>query len=172
MLCESCKEREATVHLTQVADGAVKKLHLCEGCAAKQGFDAKEPLSMTDLLLGMGMGKSKEEPEVERACPRCHMRRTDFKKTGRFGCASCYEAFAEELPPLLKAMHRSDQHTGKIPKREGARVTVGAELSALQRKMDKAIAAEKFEEAATLRDRINECRKRLEDAESESRGKS
>ncbi len=127
-------------------------------------------MSMTDILLGMGIGKTGESAGVERKCPRCHMRRTDFKKTGRFGCAECYEAFAEELPPLLKAMHRSDHHAGKIPKREGARVTANAELAALQKKMDKAIAAENFEEAAKLRDQIAQTRKRVEAAEAESRG--
>lgn len=167
MLCESCKERDATVHLTQVVDGAIKKLHLCEECATKSGFDAQSPLSITDILLGMGIQKSEEASDSERRCPRCHMRRTDFKKTGRFGCAHCYETFAEELPPLLKAMHRSDHHTGKIPRKEGARAQAGAELAALQKRMDKAIATENFEEAAMLRDQINDCRKRLESAEAD-----
>ncbi|HMP77628.1 MAG TPA: UvrB/UvrC motif-containing protein [Kiritimatiellia bacterium] len=168
MLCESCKERDATVHLTQVVDGAIKKLHLCEECAAKSGFDIQGPLSITDILLGMGIEKPVDKPESERTCPRCHMRRTDFKKTGRFGCAACYEAFAEELPPLLKAMHRSDHHTGKVPSRESVRVQASAELAQLQQKMDKAIAAENFEEAARLRDSILACRQRL--SEPQQRG--
>lgn len=166
MLCESCKEREATVHLTQVVDGVIKKLHLCEECAAKSGLDVQGPLSITDILLGMGIQKPADSRDAERTCPRCHMRRTDFKKTGRFGCAACYEAFAEELPPLLKAMHRSDHHTGKVPKRERLRVQATSELSDLQQQMEKAIAAENFEEAAKLRDRLLECRRRLGDAES------
>jgi protein arginine kinase activator len=161
MLCEVCKEREATVHLTQVVDGAIKKLHLCEDCAAKSGFDVQGPLSITDILLGMGVQKASEAAGSERTCPRCHMRRTDFKKTGRFGCAECYTAFAEELPPLLKAMHRSDHHVGKIPQREGARVRASAELARLQQGMDKAIASENFEEAARLRDQIQACKARL-----------
>ena len=165
MQCEQCKEREATVHLTQVVDGAVKKLHLCEECAVKSGFDVHDPLSITDLLLGMGIQKPADPPASERTCPRCHMRRTDFKKTGRFGCADCYEAFAEELPPLLKAMHRSDHHTGKVPRRESARVQASAELASLQQKMDKAIASENFEEAARLRDNILACRRKLNEPE-------
>ncbi len=166
MLCESCKENEATVHLTQVIDGAIKKLHLCEACAAKSGIDIQGPLSITDILLGMGIQKPADLPDAERTCPRCHMRRTDFKKTGRFGCAACYEAFAEELPPLLKAMHRSDHHTGKVPSRESLRVRASAELESLQQKMDKAIAAENFEEAARLRDAIVACRRRMNEPEA------
>lgn len=166
MLCESCKEREATVHLTQVVDGAIKKLHLCEDCAAKSGIDLQGPISITDILLGMGVSKPADPLDGERTCPRCHMRRTDFKKTGRFGCATCYEAFAEELPPLLKAMHRSDQHVGKVPQRENARVQAGAELSHLQKEMEKAIAAENFEAAARLRDQILECRRRMNEPDA------
>ncbi len=161
MLCERCKEKEATVHLTQVIDGAIKKLHLCEECAAKSGFDVQGPISITDILLGMGVQKESAGPGTERVCPRCHMRRTDFKKTGRFGCSECYTAFAEELPPLLKAMHRADHHVGKIPQRESERVRASAELATLQQKMDKAIGSENFEEAARLRDQIQTCRARL-----------
>lgn len=169
MLCEVCKEREATVHLTQVVDGAIKKLHLCEECAAKSGFDVHGPVSITDILLGMGVQKETSSTGAERSCPRCHMRRTDFKKTGRFGCAECYVAFAEELPPLLKAMHRADQHVGKIPRRESERVKASAELASLQQRMDKAIAAEHFEEAALLRDQIQDCRRRLAEDERKRR---
>ena len=57
MQCELCKEREATVHLTQVMDGAIKKLHLCEDCAAKSGVDVNGPLSISDILLGLGVAK-------------------------------------------------------------------------------------------------------------------
>jgi len=86
MLCESCNEQEATVHLTQVVDGSVKKVHLCEECSAKSGFDIQGPISISDILLGMG-GSTEETPDSsERSCTRCHLRRADFKKTGRLGC--------------------------------------------------------------------------------------
>ena len=159
MLCELCKEHEATVHLTQVVGSEVKKVNLCETCAAKSGLDIKGTISITDLLLGLGGGnKAAREDEVERACPRCHMRRSDFKKTGRLGCAECYETFAEELGPMLHNMHRAHQHTGKIPARESLRVQVTAEVAALQKALEKSVAAENFEEAAKLRDRIQALR--------------
>ena len=160
--CEICKEKEATVHLTQVVDGVVRKLHFCEECAEKRGIDIHGPVSINDLLLGMGVVK-KEDPVTghERSCPRCHMRRTDFKKTGRFGCATCYESFAEELPPLLKAMHHSEQHSGKVPQSEATRVRASQELDRLEAELRKAVDAEKFEDAARLRDRIVVCKAQL-----------
>lgn len=158
MLCESCNEREATVHLTQVADGSVKKIHLCEDCAAKSGFDVKGPMSITDILLGMGGAVDAAGGGDEKTCPRCHMRRADFKKTGRLGCPDCYETFAAELLPLIKAMHRSDQHVGKIPAGEDAQVRITAEVADLQKKLDQAVADENYEEAARLRDEIQRRR--------------
>ena len=107
MLCEHCSEREATVHLTQVIDGEVKKLHLCEECAAESGFDVHGTMSVTDVLLGMGGQMAASPPpaeSIERSCPVCHLRRSDFKKTGQFGCPACYETFSDELKPLLKAI--------------------------------------------------------------------
>jgi protein arginine kinase activator len=166
MLCESCNEREATVHLTQVAEGVVKKVHLCEECAGKSGFDVHGPMSITDILLGMGAGP--ESPEAaDRSCPRCHLRRADFKKTGRLGCPECYQTFEAELMPMIKAMHRSEQHAGKVPSREGVRVRVSAELASLLKALDEAVAGEKYEEAAQLRDRIAACRRKLSGREKE-----
>ncbi len=157
MLCELCNEQDATVHLTQVVEGQIKKLHLCEACAQKSGFDVQGPISITDILLGMGVKNMPASKPVgsEKSCPRCHMSRTDFKKTGRFGCAACYDAFAEDLPVLLRAMHRSDRHIGKFPANEQKRHLLEEELERLQVELKQAIAEEKYEDAATLRDRIH-----------------
>jgi len=164
VLCESCQQREATVHLTQVVDDSVKKVHLCEECAAQKGLDVHGPVSISDLLMGLGKAvePQKEKPSVdERSCPRCHMRTADFKKTGRLGCPDCYEAFAVELGPLIKGMHRSEQHVGKTPGGVPARpppAPARDDLAALQRALEKAVAAEQYEEAARLRDRIQAAR--------------
>jgi len=88
------------------------------------------------------------------------MRRADFKKTGRLGCADCYEAFSGELLPLIKAMHRADQHAGKVPERERARVRQTAEVEELRQALERAVAAEKYEEAARLRDLLQRRRAR------------
>jgi len=118
MKCERCQEDEATVHLTQVVNGAVKKLHLCEDCAAQSGVDVHNPMSMAELLLGFGKGAAADAPAAPgdaRSCPRCHLRGADFRKTGRLGCPECYTAFRAELSPLIRSMHRKERHAGKRP---------------------------------------------------------
>ena len=51
----------------------------------------------------------------ELSCPSCGFTQSDFKKTGRFGCADCYHVFDEGLDGLLEAMHKHTQHVGKTP---------------------------------------------------------
>ena len=161
--CEICNEREATVHLAQVIGTKAKKMHLCEQCAEKQGIETTGPLSISDILLGMGVPKQAadaaavavESSKPERSCPRCHMTRSDFKKGGRFGCAECYAAFADELPALLMQMHRHDHHEGKFPAGVGRRVRDAGDLPGLQTALDKAVGGQKFEDAAKLRDAID-----------------
>lgn len=161
MQCEQCGDETATVHLTQVIDGEVKKLHLCQTCASECGFDLQETISMTDMLLGIDGDApvtTKPTSELERACPVCQLRKSDFKKTGQFGCPNCYETFVDELKPLLKAMHRGERHVGKVPEREGKLVRVTAEIATLEKQLQDAIAAEHFEDAARLRDQLRNCR--------------
>ncbi|HPA78533.1 MAG TPA: UvrB/UvrC motif-containing protein, partial [Kiritimatiellia bacterium] len=155
MLCDRCKENDATVHLTQVVNGVVEKLHLCESCAAEAGFDLQGPVSITDILLGMGAKQDEAAEHIaEKICPDCHMTMSDFKKCGRLGCARCYEIYRDELGLLLKAVHRSEQHTGKIPARDRERVHHSQEAAALQKELADAVAREDYEEAARLRDRL------------------
>ncbi len=163
MKCDQC-DKDATIHLTQVIEGEVKKVHLCEACAIEQGLDVQHTLSITDMLLGSqeALAVAGAEDEPSTSCPRCHMTRADFKKTGRLGCPHCYEHFKEGLGQLLHAVQRSDQHIGKIPTRESVRVKRTAEIAALKQALDSAIADEAYEEAARLRDQIRECREVIE----------
>ena len=85
MKCECCHAKEATIHLTQVIDGQTKKLNLCQGCAQKNGIDLNSPISITDVLLGLGAAnpsteKSSEGMEFDLSCSRCQMTRAEFKK--------------------------------------------------------------------------------------------
>ena len=157
MKCECCHEEEATIHLTQVVDGNVKKLNLCQDCALESGIDLNSPISITDVLLGLGVQPSSASPaaaEFDLSCSRCQMTRTEFKKRARLGCMECYDAFMGELTALTKAMHHSGQHVGKIPARQGNEARITAQIAALQKEIETAIANEQYEVAANLRDKI------------------
>ena len=164
MLCEMCKKEEATVHLTKVADGQVKKMHLCEACKEEMGIDTESPSSITDLFPGGNESTTEEEPSESipaLVCPSCEMTKLHFKKSGRLGCATCYDTFEEELVPLVRAMHHSDRHTGKRPSRLSIETVTQEELLRLQEELSIAVAAEQFEKAAQLRDEIRKCKQVL-----------
>lgn len=162
MQCQFCKKAAATVHLTQIVENEVKKVDLCEACAKEKGVNDPTGFSIADLLLGLGASQKMEEANAaagsEVACPSCGFTQADFKKTGRLGCARCYEVFAEGLGALLKGMHKGTQHKGKVPPALRKAAAQKAELSRLESDLKAAIGREDFETAATLRDQIKQAR--------------
>jgi protein arginine kinase activator len=156
MLCCICKEKEASVHLTQITGDKMQKVDLCEECAKSKGVNDPTGFSLADLLLGLGASQEIEQAAggVEMKCPRCGFTQADFKKAGRLGCAECYRTFAEPLEGLLKTMHKGTSHVGKVPEALRQSRELSDRLSVLQKRLTKAIEEEDFERAAILRDEI------------------
>lgn len=161
MLCDACNKKEATVHLTEIVNEKITKLHLCEACAKDKGAEMEEHFGLSDLLAGLADLGAHVEPEVMAMtkCSACGFTYQDFKKVGRFGCGECYEAFRKQLDPLLKRIHGSNRHVGKVPLTAGKAVketTVLQSIKELKAQLEKAVQAEEFETAAKLRDRIRQ----------------
>ena len=162
MQCDNCKKKEATVHLTQIVDSKVLKIDLCESCAKESGVQDTAGFSLADLLVGLGAGDEIKKEGPCARCPTCGLTQADFKKTGRLGCATCWETFAAGLAPLLKAMHKGDHHVGKVPTRAAHTLVISENIRLLSAELDKAVRAEKYEEAAVLRDKIRELEAKLQ----------
>jgi protein arginine kinase activator len=109
-------------------------------------------------MLGLGASQEMEQSSggVETKCPRCGFTQADFKKSGRLGCPECYKTFAEGLEGLLKTMHKGTRHAGKVPEALRESREQADRLKTLQKKLDKAIKEEDFEQAAHLRDEIKQ----------------
>ena len=169
MLCEACKQAQATVHLTEIVNDQMNELHLCESCANQKGAQVESHFGLADLLSGLAeFGKAQEPTEVStKACPSCGMTYDDFRKVGRLGCAECYTTFKRSLGGLLKRIHGSPIHLGKSPVRVAKPAKSKSELTELRRKLERAIVEEAFEEAAGLRDQI----RRLEQQEQQVKAK-
>ena len=163
MLCCICKEKEATVHLTQIAGDKMQKVDLCEECAKTKGVNDPTGFSLANLLLGLGASKEIEQAGggAEVKCPRCGFTQADFKKAGRLGCPDCYKSFSDALDGLLKTMHKGTRHVGKVPESLRHSRNLADRLKTLQKKLAKAVEAEHFEEAALLRDEIKQTTARL-----------
>lgn len=154
MFCDVCKSKEATVFLTQIVEGKMQKVNLCEPCSKEKGVNDPTGFALADLLLGLGAAQEIEKNPAGVRCPVCGFSQGDFKKTGRLGCSACYDAFADGLAGMLKNMHRGLIHTGKVPAKLAAARLRSQELASLQASLEKAVAGEHFEEAASLRDKI------------------
>ena len=117
-----------------------------------------DPTSYSDLLLGLSAAPAASEPEPAAEpgvkCPTCGYSQADFKKAGRFGCSECYATFSEGLEGMLKTMHKGTRHTGKVPAALQQSRAEALKLKQLQKRLEKAVTEENFEEAAQLRDEI------------------
>jgi protein arginine kinase activator len=158
MRCESCGEDDASVHLTQLLNGEMKKFHLCKDCAAKHGINVDDPVSLADLLFHPEPSEPASKAKSEPRCAQCHMRLGDFKKASRLGCPACYTSFSAELEPLLLGLHKRPLHTGKRPAGVRLEQDLQERTDLLSKGLKAAIAAEHFEEAARLRDEIKRVR--------------
>ena len=172
MDCDKCG-KPAKVHLTQLVGGKIKKVALCNECAAQSGVTDPTGFALADLLLG-GAGEKGVTPLAPRppgrgkACPECGFTLEDLKRIRRFGCGACYDAFRGEVKEMIKGMHKGGTHCGKVPDGLMEMRQRKIRLDELRERLDQAITSENYEEAAGLRDEI----RRVEEAGSKSEAPS
>lgn len=166
MICQNCHAREANVHFTKIANGQTGVMHLCQECAQKiQGLSfGFHPAMISDFLQAIFEAESSEQSignqtDTEEKCPLCGMTLTKIQQHGKLGCSECYGTFESQLEILLKKIHGSGFHVGKVPSRGWSELRSKNELQHLKQKMQEAVQNEEFEEAAVLRDRIKELEK-------------
>ena len=63
--------------------------------------------------------------------------------------------------PLLRRIHGSSTHSGKIPHRTGGRLETKHEIEVLRAALKDAVAKEAYEQAAEYRDQIRALEKKL-----------
>jgi protein arginine kinase activator len=152
--CDLCS-KPATVHLTQIVNSKIHKVDLCEDCAKAKGVTDPGGFSLADMLFKAALNP---EQTGDIRCESCGFTQQDFKKTGRFGCPSCYDHFSGMLEPMLDTMHKGVVHTGKVPQRALARKSLYERLTQLETELDQAIKAERYEDAARYRDELHQVR--------------
>ncbi|MEM6911267.1 MAG: UvrB/UvrC motif-containing protein [Verrucomicrobiota bacterium] len=161
MKCDLC-DAESTVYLTQLVNGQMKKVNLCQACAKEKGVTDPTGFALADMLFSMGKNQeaavnaADQESESSEACPTCGFAIRDFEKTGRMGCSECYDYFSESLPGMLSAMHKGLSHKGKVPKRYFDEAVTAKQREKLEEDLEEAVRQEDFETAAALRDQLQE----------------
>jgi protein arginine kinase activator len=161
MKCDFC-DQKATVFLTQLVEGQMKKVCLCDNCAKERGVTDPTGFSLADLLLGGipgGPGTTpvtgiKHSPGNGKKCMTCGFTLDDLKRVRRFGCSECYTTFSEEVSQMVRGMHKGTSHLGKVPQGLMAIQFRHQRIEELRARLDQAIASESYEEAAGIRDEI------------------
>lgn len=172
MLCEKCGQNDATVKILQIENGKKTELHLCAECAQgytgfSLGFDLQNILSSM-FQHGSLAGKIGQTQSVKQ-CSVCGSTIADIQKKGRLGCSACYQVFQAELDPVLKKLHGSISHTGKVPARTHPRARTGRKIEAIRNKLEECIRSENYEQAAKYRDEIRHLEQNLAE-EGSTRG--
>jgi protein arginine kinase activator len=185
--CQFCG-KPATVHMTQIVNSKTTVIRMCNECAAKHGFFSKNGLPFA-LLSNLGemlfSGMKAQSLASGLICSKCGCTPMSFKETGRLGCPNCYKDLKPLIDNLLESFQKGTSHKGKKPKNrtivevEKARAVpddsvppdeaVSAKKkkpSAATKKIDElknlleaAVKAERYEEAAKLRDEIKNLTK-------------
>ncbi len=168
MLCERCKNNEATIHLTEIIKDIKSELHLCEGCARDIGLNSKLSnfsLSIPEMLSFLDVEDVNEYVDTN-LCKSCGFTFMDYQKSKKLGCPDCYTFLGDSLRPVVTAYHGSMKHYGKIPnnmatvsKEENTVEEKTLTESELQQQLNEAVMEERYEDAAILRDRISELKR-------------
>ena len=156
--CSKCP-KPASLHITELVKQVPHEIHLCEECA-QQYLSQSEPVETSESEAGMMIKLQLDSDEKHLAeldknvCPNCGISFREFRNQGRFGCPHDYEVFGEELEALLENIHDENQHCGKVPKRAPSDSQRQYQLIKLRNELRQAVAEESYEEAARLRDEI------------------
>lgn len=167
MHCDHC-EKAAVVHELVIKNGTTIEVHLCEDHAAEHGYQLPAHQPVSELLTqfavvgpvgggppgGMGQ-KAPKTPKQVKACPNCGLGFAAIRQSGLLGCADCYATFEAELSGLIEhAQAGANFHAGRAPRNcrdAAARLELRSRLA---KELDEAVAAEQYERAAKLRDRL------------------
>lgn len=172
MICKRCGKNNAEIYYKQTVNGKTNEYALCSKCAEelkKEGklniklpsmFDDFDISSIGGGLFGMNdlfslpFEQKRARVAEKKRCTLCSSTFDELVKSGKVGCAKCYEVFAEELGRTVESIHGRVKYSGKIPKKHRAKETKEDKIKALKNEMKAAVKAQEFEKAAEIRDAI------------------
>ena len=163
MKCEKCA-KPATFHITDIVEkGKHREFHFCDEHARQHLAPPDDsvgapPISELAKKLALNVSASgtlrEPTPADKQVCPVCQITFLEFRNSGRLSCPHDYEVFRDELMPLLENIHGETRHSGKVPKRAPRNTQQQTTLIQLRNELKRAVAAEDYEVAARLRDKI------------------
>lgn len=150
MKCEICHLNEAARSIKRTIEGDERELFVCDSCARTSPHAGAAPASLTDVLFSLGMQIDGADKIEDSVCPSCGMSRNEVREKHRLGCAKCYEIFITDIRIFLSAQPSSMTTTSENQK-------LRSEIDTLKLELEKAVAEERYEEAAVIVDKIRQA---------------
>ncbi len=178
MLCERCNKVESSILYHEAAPDRSRTLWLCRPCAdilsaegeladvsaAMPPYDSPlltsddppplPPSAVASVVTAVKEAGGAQDTPPQTVCPLCGLRDTELRETGIVGCALCYRTFRGILSGVLRTLHGSEEHRGRMSADYRAKRERQVKLGNLRESIKEAILAERFEEAAALRDEV------------------
>lgn len=159
-MCEICGEEEGRIKYTKVINGEKVEFYICEKCAKKKGFI--EFMNNSEGKTSKKKGKKSAPPEK---CSFCGTKLVGIEKEGKLGCPRCYTTFKPYIKDILKKLHGDAKHRGKKPVIDKKILYLKREIREIKNALDDAVKKEKYELAASLRDRIKNLSIKIQEDE-------
>jgi len=161
MKCQQC-DKVAVFHITELEEGGVRELHLCEdharGYLTQAEPVAGEPKSSTGGAISGPLSVSHTADELaaldQKQCSMCGITFFEFRNQGRLGCPHDYVQFEKELEPLISNIHGATEHVGRRPRRYPEGTESLTRAIGMRREMQQAVECEDYEHAGRLRDAL------------------
>ncbi len=152
MNCDKCG-RTSVYRSTLIVNGVSQTTNLCRDCAIQEGVFTTQSSIFDDMFSAFSHFLPLEKVE-NVSCPVCKLTMREFKNSGKLGCPNCYEAFREEISRIIKRIAPNDRHKQDViskPKKSENKID---KISVLRDEMRKAVAEERYEDAAKIKKQI------------------
>ncbi|MBI3211369.1 MAG: UvrB/UvrC motif-containing protein [Simkania negevensis] len=157
--CATCQRKvEVTYH--KLIQGVKNSFYCCSTCPHLRKKLGETPLDINNLSSSV--------------CNHCHTSLESISKGQPVGCFECYKVFEKEIldyltatkkiafNPHLSVEKKSSFHVGKSPE-ESFNQSLAKRLEAFHQSLSEALVKENYEQAAWLRDQIEELQKKTDE---------
>lgn len=150
MLCQKCGKNQGEGTFRCFSESGWVTMWLCPDCAREEEAipcKGNGAPSLADLLP-----PAPEAPSSPGRVCRCGAREEEIRRTGKPGCAHCYETFRDLFAPLISKTQGDQPHQGQVPRSQEGQQNI----LRLRRQLQQAVEQEEYEKAALLRDALHQ----------------
>ena len=104
MLCQNCSKKDATSIF--LPPNQTKLMYLCGACYK---------ILNNNVELENLAAQQAQNLNIEENCRFCGLKYNDFKNSGLFGCAECYNTFSDYINQNFLQMFKEKKYLGKKP---------------------------------------------------------